>query len=59
LFLFQQTTESWRNVYLLTALISSVGGLIFLMFGSADEQPWNDMHNRKKEKNEDAVKNVS
>jgi hypothetical protein len=39
--------------------MSCAGGLIFLIFGSADEQHWNDMQNKKKEKNEDAIENVS
>ena len=38
---FQQTIEKWRNVFLLAALLNTIGNTIFVLFGSGQVQPWN------------------
>lgn len=37
----QQTVEQWRLVFLIAAANSIVGGIIYMIFGTSEEQPWN------------------
>lgn len=37
----QQTVEQWRLVFLIAAANSLAGCVIFLIFGTSKEQPWN------------------
>ncbi|EFN73550.1 Vesicular glutamate transporter 1 [Camponotus floridanus] len=36
-----QTMEQWRLVFLIAAANSIVGGIIYIIFGTSKEQPWN------------------
>lgn len=33
--------EQWRLVFLIAAANSIVGGIIYIIFGTSKEQPWN------------------
>lgn len=37
---FKSLREEWQICFFITAGIEIVGGLFFLIFGSADVQPW-------------------
>ncbi|XP_037044095.1 sialin-like isoform X2 [Bradysia coprophila] len=37
----QQTREQWKYVFLITAGMSILSGLVFVLFSSSDEQSWN------------------
>ncbi|XP_037044101.1 sialin-like isoform X2 [Bradysia coprophila] len=37
----QQTSEQWKYVFLLTAGMSILSGLVFVLFSSSEEQSWN------------------
>lgn len=40
---FQNTMEQWKNVFLISAAMYVVSGLIFIAFGSGKVQSWNDV----------------
>ncbi len=40
-YLFQQTIEAWRIVFLTAAGVYVVFNTVFLLFGSGEVQPWN------------------
>ena len=49
----QQTIEKWRNVFLLSALISLMGCVAFLAFGRASVQDFNTYWEKKKLKGDE------
>lgn len=54
-----QTVEQWRHVFLLIFAISAITNLVFLLFGEAEVQVWNDPDYLRREKSgEDAEQNV-
>lgn len=38
---FQPTRHQWKKAFFITCGINLFGALVFLIFGSAKEQPWN------------------
>ncbi|XP_063878516.1 sialin-like isoform X2 [Scylla paramamosain] len=57
----QQTLSSWREVFHVVSLIYIFGGTIYLIFMSADTQPWNDANTEKRKgpfKETTVLKNV-
>ena len=38
--MLQKRQESWRNVFIITAVLSFIGALAFAVFGSGNEQEW-------------------
>lgn len=51
-FIFQQTLSQWRTVFWITLAVLLVTDIIFVMFGSGEEQWWNSVS-----KNESVCKN--
>ncbi|XP_025422383.1 putative inorganic phosphate cotransporter isoform X2 [Sipha flava] len=49
--------EQWGMVFLYSAAIFFVGNLIYVIFGTAEIQPWNDLSNRNEIQAEDASEN--
>ncbi|XP_063222059.1 sialin-like [Bacillus rossius redtenbacheri] len=41
-----QTLTAWKEVFYISAIVSAVPYVIFLIFGSVDEQPWNKVPNK-------------
>jgi hypothetical protein len=37
---FQDTLGQWRKVFYISAALSTIGNLFYLLFASATEQPW-------------------
>lgn len=37
-----QTTESWKIVFIITGSLLILGGIIYLFFADSSQQPWND-----------------
>lgn len=42
--IIQDTTsiEQWREVFIVTAIVGFLGNLVFVIFGTAELQPWNE-----------------
>ncbi len=55
----QQTIEAWRTVFLIAGCIYAGGNVIFILFGSAAVQPWNETKEEKKERIAEEFGNVS
>lgn len=41
-FFFQQTVSQWRIVFIIAAVNSIASAVIYLLFGTSKEQPWNN-----------------
>lgn len=39
----QQTSQQWKYVFLITAGMTFVCGMVFMIFGSSEEQSWNKL----------------
>lgn len=51
-----QTTNvqtQWNNVFYFTALFQVTGGIVFVLFGSAEHQNWEQMGSTTRENNRD------
>lgn len=44
LFYLQSTTEAWRVIFFITVAFYLVEMLIYTMFGTGKEQPWNNVN---------------
>ncbi|XP_063222060.1 sialin-like [Bacillus rossius redtenbacheri] len=42
-----QTLTAWRDVFYISAAVAAVPYIIFFIFGSVDEQPWNRVENKE------------
>jgi hypothetical protein len=40
LFFFQQTQQQWNKIFYIASSITVLGALIYLIFTSAERQPW-------------------
>ena len=38
--MLQKRQESWRNVFIITAVLSFIGAFLFAVFGRGEEQEW-------------------
>lgn len=36
-----RSAEQWRWVFIMAAVITLLGNIVFVLFGTADMQPWN------------------
>ncbi|OAD51893.1 Vesicular glutamate transporter 2 [Eufriesea mexicana] len=48
-----QTISQWRLVFIIAAVNSIVGSIMFLAFGTSEEQPWNTYGKLKKENDQE------
>lgn len=42
LYVLQQTVVQWQKVFFLHAAILSISGILYIIYGDANVQPWND-----------------
>lgn len=52
----QQNRSEWQIVFIIAAVIFFVGNLIFVLFGSAETQPWDDPDFLRKDNVEETIK---
>lgn len=45
-----ETMEQWNKVFILSAAVIALPGLLFILIGTAEIQPWNDPEYKKKPK---------
>lgn len=53
---FQQTVSQWRIVFIIAAINSIAGTIVYMLFGTSKEQPWNKYGKSDKENGQEMQK---
>lgn len=51
----QQTIEAWRIIFLVTIILYIIEILVYTIFGSGNEQPWNQIEAPDEEANDQTL----
>ncbi|XP_033226264.1 sialin isoform X2 [Belonocnema kinseyi] len=53
-----QTIERWRLVFIISAILLILSGIIFILFGTSVEQSWNNYRSEEREENAEEMKKL-